>query len=258
MLVAGIDSGSVASKAVLLDCETGQCVASAITPTGWNAKETGQAVLDMACNKVGISAESLARIVGTGYGRVAFPFVHKTITEITCHARGASQLFPDTQVVVDIGGQDSKVIRVAPDGSVTDFVMNDKCAAGTGRFLQVVAGILDYSLEDLSVAATKGKPAIISSMCAVFAETEIVGLLAKGTPPEDIAAGVYLSIARRVSGLAGRVSGEGGWTFTGGLATSKPFALALSTAVGRPVRVPKHPQLVGAYGAALLAASHIQ
>lgn len=255
MLVAGIDSGSVASKAVLLDPQTCCPVASAILPTGWNPKETGLAVLEQACARAGIESVALDRIVGTGYGRVAFPFVHKTVTEITCHARGASYLFPDTGVVVDIGGQDSKAIHVGTKGAVLDFVMNDKCAAGTGRFLQVVANILECSLDDLSVAAAQGQPVTISSMCAVFAETEIVGLLARGTPPQDIAAGVYLSIAKRVSALAGRVSPSGAWTFTGGLATSPSFAKALSTAVGHPVRVPEEPQMVGALGAALLAAS---
>lgn len=143
---------------------------------------------------------AVSRIVGTGYGRISLPFADKVVTEITCHARGAVHLFPGTGVVLDIGGQDSKVISTAPDGSVQDFLMNDKCAAGTGRFLQVLSDILGMELAELGEAAGRGKPAAISSMCAVFAETEIIGLLARGTPPADIAAGVFRSIARRYAG----------------------------------------------------------
>ena len=176
------------------------------------------------------------------------------VTEITCHARGAVHLFPGTGVVLDIGGQDSKVINTAPDGSVQDFLMNDKCAAGTGRFLQVLSGILGMELAELGEAAGRGKPAAISSMCAVFAETEIIGLLAQGTPTADIAAGVFRSIARRMRGLAARIPLRGECTFTGGLATSPSFSRLLSEELGVPVNVPQYPQFVGAIGAALIAA----
>ena len=252
MPVAGVDVGSVAAKAVIFDPQSRSLLGKAVLPTGWNAREAGEKALSAACADAGGIAAS--RIVGTGYGRISLPFADKVVTEITCHARGAVHLFPGTGVVLDIGGQDSKVISTAPDGSVQDFLMNDKCAAGTGRFLQVLSGILGMELAELGEAAGRGKPAAISSMCAVFAETEIIGLLARGTPPADIAAGVFRSIARRMRGLAARIPLRGECTFTGGLATSPSFSRLLSEELGVPVNVPEYPQLVGAIGAALIAA----
>ncbi|MCB8572616.1 acyl-CoA dehydratase activase [Bilophila wadsworthia] len=252
MPVAGVDVGSVAAKAVIFDPQSRSLLGKAVLPTGWNAREAGEKALAAARADAGGIAAS--RIVGTGYGRISLPFADKVVTEITCHARGAVHLFPGTGVVLDIGGQDSKVISTAPDGSVQDFLMNDKCAAGTGRFLQVLSGILGMELAELGEAAGRGKPAAISSMCAVFAETEIIGLLARGTPPADIAAGVFRSIARRMRGLAARIPLRGECTFTGGLATSPSFSRLLSEELGVPVNVPEYPQLVGAIGAALIAA----
>ena len=263
MPVAGVDVGSVAAKAVIFDPQSRSLLGKAVLPTGWNAREAGEKALAAACADAGGIAAS--RIVGTGYGRISLPFADKVVTEITCHGRGAARLFgrhargavhlfPGTGVVLDIGGQDSKVISTAPDGSVQDFLMNDKCAAGTGRFLQVLSGILGMELAELGEAAGRGKPAAISSMCAVFAETEIIGLLARGTPPADIAAGVFRSIARRMRGLAARIPLHGECTFTGGLATSPSFSRLLSEELGVPVNVPEYPQLVGAIGAALIAA----
>ena len=184
MPVAGVDVGSVAAKAVIFDPQSRSLLGKAVLPTGWNAREAGEKALAAACADAGGIAAS--RIVGTGYGRISLPFADKVVTEITCHARGAVHLFPGTGVVLDIGGQDSKVISTAPDGSVQDFLMNDKCAAGTGRFLQVLSGILGMELAELGEAAGRGKPAAISSMCAVFAETEIISLLARGTPHPPI------------------------------------------------------------------------
>lgn len=181
MPVAGVDVGSVAAKAVIFDPQSRSLLGKAVLPTGWNAREAGEKALAAACADAGGIAAS--RIVGTGYGRISLPFADKVVTEITCHARGAVHLFPGTGVVLDIGGQDSKVISTAPDGSVQDFLMNDKCAAGTGRFLQVLSGILGMELAELGEAAGRGKPAAISSMCAVFAETEIIGLLARVRHP---------------------------------------------------------------------------
>lgn len=253
MLVAGIDIGSVAAKAVIFDTKGKTTVGTALQPSGWNTKEAGEQVLLSACARAGVGAEELGFIVGTGYGRIALPMANKVVTEITCHARGAAHLFPKTGVVLDIGGQDSKVISVDSHGLVQDFLMNDKCAAGTGRFLQVLSGILGMDLVQLGEAANSGQPVAISSMCAVFAETEIIGLLAQGTPPENIAAGVFLSIARRMRGLAGRIPMRAECTFTGGLATSPAFARLLEEELKVPVNVPEEPQLVGALGAALIA-----
>ncbi|MFI3271347.1 MAG: acyl-CoA dehydratase activase [Pseudomonadota bacterium] len=258
MLVAGIDIGSVAAKAVIYDVAKKKSVGFALQPSGWNTKEAGEQVLSAACTKVGIAPDQLQYIVGTGYGRIALPMAHKVVTEITCHAKGASYLFPKTGVVLDIGGQDSKVISIDDSGLVQDFLMNDKCAAGTGRFLQVLSGILGMDLVQLGEAAKHGKPVSISSMCAVFAETEIIGLLAQGTPPEDIATGVFLSIARRMRSLAGRIPMRGECTFTGGLATSPAFAHLLAEELNVAVNVPDEPQLVGALGASLIAAKMVQ
>ena len=264
MIVAGIDIGSVAAKSCIFDASENRILGHAVLPTGWNAKEAGEKALAAACAGAGVASSALSRVVGTGYGRVSLPFADKTVTEITCHARGAAHLFPQTGVVLDIGGQDSKVIRLDPQagmngsvvkkGAVIDFIMNDKCAAGTGRFLQVLSGILDMSLEELSRAAAEGTPVSISSMCAVFAETEIVGLLAQGTPPADIAAGVFLSIVRRMCALAKRIPMQGQCTFAGGLAVSPAFRDMLARELGVPVNVPEHPQVMGALGAALIAA----
>lgn len=257
MLVAGIDVGSVAAKAVVFDAEAKAVCGGAVLPTGWNTREAGQAALDAACREAQTQPEQLSQIVGTGYGRIALPFAHKTVTEITCHARGAAWLYPGAGVVLDIGGQDSKAISLDSDGAVRDFVMNDKCAAGTGRFLQVLSGILGLPLEELGQAAARGTPVPISSMCAVFAETEIVGLLAQGAKPEDLAAGVLASIARRMRALAKRISFSGICVFSGGLAVSPAFQTFLSRELDMPVTVPERPQLVGALGAALIAASRL-
>ena len=246
----GIDIGSTAAKVVA----RGDHEMEFALPTGWSSKETANIIKErLAGDGIDVTGDG-AKVVATGYGRIAVEYADYVITEITCHARGAVHLFPGTDVVLDIGGQDSKVISTAPDGSVQDFLMNDKCAAGTGRFLQVLSGILGMELAELGEAAGRGKPAAISSMCAVFAETEIIGLLARGTPPADIAAGVFRSIARRMRGLAARIPLRGECTFTGGLATSPSFSRLLSEELGVPVNVPEYPQLVGAIGAALIAA----
>lgn len=251
MFTAGVDVGSVAAKAVIYDIEHQTVAGMAIQPTGWNPKAAGEDVLQSACRDAGIAQPDF--IIATGYGRVSLPFADKAATEISCHARGAVHLFPDTRLVLDIGGQDSKVIRTDTDGSVLDFLMNDKCAAGTGRFLQMIAGILNSDIEDLGALAMSGTPAPISSMCAVFAETEIVGLLARGTPPADIIAGVLVSIVRRTCSLAARIPLYGECTFTGGLASSAIFGAMLSKELGVPINIPEHPQYTGAFGAALLA-----
>ena len=263
MYVAGIDVGSVAAKALVLEEQPGReprVAGRAVLPTGWNTAEAGRLALEQACAAAQVARESVMRIVATGYGRIALPFADKSLTEIRCQARGAAHLFPRAGVILDIGGQDSKVIslEVRPEargsaGKVRDFLMNDKCAAGTGRFLQMLSGILNMPLDDLGRAAAAGDPVAISSMCAVFAETEIVGLLAGGTAPQDIAAGVFRSIARRMCGLARRITLHDECVFTGGLAASPALASILSDELGLPVKVPADPQVVGALGAALIA-----
>ncbi len=256
--VVGVDVGSVATKIVLLEAHSKTLLAKSLVPTGWDPKNAALQGLETLYGKAQIQAEQVAYFVGTGYGRIALPFAEKNITEISCHARAATFLCPQARLVLDIGGQDSKAIKISAEGSVLDFVMNDKCAAGTGRFLQVLSGILQMSLDDLGRAAGKGRAVSISSMCAVFAESEIVGLLAQGTKPEDVAAGVFVSIAKRMRGLAGRVGtlshGEDMCVFTGGLATSSAFIHILSQELGISLHVPEHAQHMGALGAALFAA----
>ena len=249
MLTAGIDIGSTGTKVVLFD---GEVRGSAMVPTGWDPKTAGLAAFHMALVAAGIAEGAVQQIVGTGYGRVSLPIFDRKVTEITCHARGAYHLFPDTRTVVDIGGQDSKVIALDAEGRVADFIMNDKCAAGTGRFLQVMAGVLDASLEELGAIAAGADPVQISSMCAVFAESEIIGLLARGVAKGRIAAGIFDAIARRIQGLAGRVALSENITFSGGVALNPEICRAIGAGLGVSLRVPPAPQFVGALGAALL------
>jgi predicted CoA-substrate-specific enzyme activase len=202
VITAGIDVGSTATKDVIFD---GTIRSMAIIPTGLNPKEAGRNVFLEALNKAGLQERDLNTIVGTGYGRVSLSFIDKKVTDITCHAKGAKFLFPQTRTVIDIGGQDSKVIAVAEDGSVADFIMNDKCAAGTGRFLQVMTGILDITLAELEQMASGCEPVSINSMCTVFAESEIIGLLAQEVTKETIASGIVQTIAKKLISLDARV-----------------------------------------------------
>ncbi|MDL2268180.1 acyl-CoA dehydratase activase [Desulfovibrio sp. OttesenSCG-928-G15] len=255
MITAGVDIGSVAAKAVIVDRDTNTIIGHAVLPTGWNPRQAFTDCLGAAAKRAGVAISAIHKanaVTATGYGRVMLKNETSVLSEITCHAAGARFHFPEADGVVDIGGQDSKAIRFSPDGAVEDFVMNDKCAAGTGRFIQMTATILGMDLNAFSAAAAKGKPAAISSMCAVFAESEIVGLLARETPPQDIAAGVVLSIAERTAGMSRRLALRGPCVFSGGLAASCAMADRLSFVLGRKVLVPPQPQLTGALGAALL------
>ena len=223
-----------------------------MVPTGWDPKGAGVLALRQAIDSAGISESSVKSIVGTGYGRVSLPIFDKKVTEITCHARGAYHLFPETRTVVDIGGQDCKVITLDDHGRVAEFIMNDKCAAGTGRFLQVMAGVLGLSLEELGRISVGAQPASISSMCTVFAESEIIGLLAQGVDKGSIAAGIFDTISRRIQGLAGKVSVSKNVTFSGGVALSPEICRAVGAGLGVGMQVPAAPQFVGALGAAII------
>lgn len=250
MITAGIDVGSTATKAVVFD---GTVLGEALLPTGWNPREAGEQALESALRRAGVAPGAVKAVVGTGYGRISLPFIDRKATEVACHARGASFLVPGTRLIVDIGGQDSKIISVNENGSVTDFLMNDKCAAGTGRFLQVMTGVLDVTLDELGELALGCEPAPVSSMCAVFAESEVIGLLSRGVSKGAVAAGVIESISRRIQALAGRMPPADEITFTGGLARNTAVRLRLSQVLDRPLRVPEKPQMVGALGAALIA-----
>lgn len=252
MAFVGIDVGSVAAKAVVL--HEHRIIASALGPTGWSPKEAGRSVFEMALNKAGINQSDVQKVVGTGYGRVSLDFIDQAVTEITCHGKGANFWFPQKALVIDIGGQDSKAIAVDGKGKVLNFVMNDKCAAGTGRFLQVTAQTLGLELGQLAELPL-AEPVIINSMCTVFAESEVVSLLASGVPKEKIVAGLYHSITRRISSMCGSFDLSSGIIFTGGVARNKNMRNTLAKVLGSEVVVPEEPQMIGALGAALVAES---
>ena len=253
MLYAGIDAGSRAVKIVLLDADSREEATSGCVPQGVQSEEIAMGLLDGLLREVGAGRGDIKRMVATGYARAAVSAADTTITEITCHACGVHRVLPEARTVIEIGGQDSKLLRLDADGSVRDFAMNDRCAAGTGRFLEVVAERLDVPLEHLGEKAARSKrPASISSTCIVFAESEIIGLLASGTPPEDIIAGVQNSIATRVRAMIGR-SVAPPVVFTGGVAMVPGMDRALEEALGEPVSIVPRPQFTGALGAAILA-----
>lgn len=255
MIYAGIDAGSRAIKIVLMDADKLEIVGKGITDQGVEQDKLASELFDRVLKSGGVKRQDVATIVATGYGRNAVSFADTTITEITCHAVGVHHLVPEAMTVVDIGGQDSKLIRLDAFGRVRDFAMNDRCAAGTGRFLEVVAQRLDVELGSLgSMAARSRHPAAISSMCVVFAETEIIGLLVSGTAREDIVAGVQAAIAKRIIAMAGR-NVELPIIFTGGVAMITGMDAALETALGKSVTISPDPQMTGALGAAILASN---
>ncbi len=255
MLVCGVDLGARSAKVVLLDPAAPADFRHWIADTGHDPARTGHRLLDEALAATSSRPEDVACTIATGYGRAALPFASATLTEITCHARGVRHCFPNARTIVDIGGQDSKVIALDERGAVSDFAMNDRCAAGTGRFLEIVARILDLDLDQLGeVAAGAARPAAISSMCAVFAESEVVGLLARGTPRQEVLAGVHASIASRVATLASRMRVQPPAVFTGGVAKNAAMVRAVAAALSLELAVPPEPQVTGALGAALIAA----
>ncbi len=216
--------------------------------------------MDKAVEKAGLSSiADLDYIVGTGYGRLKVPFANENISEITCHARGAQWLLPTVRTVVDIGGQDCKVMSLGDKGKVLEFVMNDRCAAGTGRFFEAMARALDCSLQGLSELALQGKnPATISSQCSVFAESEVVTLVNEGKELSDIVAGLHASIASRLNSMVRKVGLVEDVVLTGGCAKNDGLAKALEEKLGMSVKkLPIDPQIVGAIGAALIAAERV-
>ena len=250
MISIGIDVGSVAAKAAAFDGE--KILATAIYPTGWSPKEVGEQLLEDILKKTNAKSEDVKSIIGTGYGRVSLPFVDKAITEITCHGKGAFFMDPDIRTVIDIGGQDSKIIKLNKDGQVVDFLMNDKCAAGTGRFLQVMANALAVDVGDLSDLATGVEPVNISSMCTVFAESEVVSLVAEGSSKETIAAGLLQSVCNKTYSLASRVGVENKVFFSGGVSRNKLIGELLSEKLGVEVISSEESPFLGAIGAAII------
>ncbi|MBM6989750.1 MAG: 2-hydroxyacyl-CoA dehydratase [Olsenella umbonata] len=250
--VLGVDSGSTSTDAVVMELD-GTIVASVIGATGAKASRGAAAVIQEVLDQAHLTRDDLAMSVATGYGRDAIPNMDVAITEITCHAAGAHYLAPQARTVIDIGGQDSKVIHLNEDGTVQNFVMNDKCAAGTGRFLEAMARTLQMPIEELSRQGLEWHHDVtISSMCTVFAESEVVSLIADDTPTPDIIHGLDVSVARKTAALARRVGGEPPYLMTGGVANNEGVVKALSEVLGAPVATHEDSQLCGAIGAAVL------
>ncbi len=247
----GVDIGSTAAKvAVLSDAEMGsELLFTDVTPTGYSGVDAADRIR-ISLEDEGFGPEECS-IVATGYGRVSVPYAAKTITEITCHGRGAVYLFGSDGVVIDVGGQDTKVIVIA-GGRVIKFTMNDKCSAGTGKFLEVMANRIGVTQEELSQLAREGQPTQISSMCTVFAESEVISLIAAGTPREDIAWGVIESVAAKVRPLVPRLE-SASYFLTGGLCDNAYFVERLSEHLGSTVATCPQARFAGAIGAALSA-----
>ncbi len=250
---AGVDVGSTQTKAIVLS-EERKIIGRALINTGAFVSQAAERAFKEAAKDAGIPAEDIAYVVGTGYGRYKVNFGNAQITEISCHARGAKFLFPKTQTVIDMGGQDAKGIRVGPDGDVKDFVMNDKCAAGTGRFLSNAADTLSVSLDDIGpISLTGKKPVRLSTVCAVFVESDIMSYLAEGKTMPDILAGVHSAIAARTIALVRRVGIEPEVSFTGGVSRNIGMVKALEEKLKLPVNVCDDSHYIGAIGAALFA-----
>jgi predicted CoA-substrate-specific enzyme activase len=246
---AGVDIGSTMTKVVVLGSDV---LASLIGPTGAEHRRLANKVMAEALAQACLRFEDLAYVVATGYGRINVPFADRKVTEITCHAKGVHSLLPTVKTIVDIGGQDSKGIKIS-DGKVVTFVMNDKCAAGTGRFLEVIADALGVPLEKLGeVSLLAQRPAGISSTCTVFAEQEVVSQLASGEPVANLIAGVHDAIATRVYSMVNKVKIEQDVALTGGGAKNGGLVRAMEQKFGYPVLVPPEPLLTGALGAALI------
>jgi predicted CoA-substrate-specific enzyme activase len=253
MLTCGIDIGARSIDIVLLEEE--RIVASSVRETGIAPRENARSAHEALLRDAGVESPDIARTVATGYGRNTFEGMDRAASEILCHAAGTALLFPRARTVIDIGAQDSKVIRAESGGAVLDFIMNDRCAAGTGKFIEMVAAMLHLPLEEVGQLALETRENIeISSMCAVFAESEIIGLLHKGVPREVILRGVFRSIARRTLGMAGRFGLEKDVVFTGGVALNPGVVEALRQESRiRDILVPPDPRITGALGAAILA-----
>jgi len=254
MWFAGVDVGSISAESVIVD-EEGRVVGQAIGATGADSAAAAGRTFAEALEQAGLEPSQIGRVVSTGYGRERVSFAHDKITEITCHGRGALHLFPEARTVIDIGGQDSKAIRVDERGRVMSFQMNDKCAAGTGRFLEVMARALEVDLIEMGPLALESKNRVsVSSVCTVFAESEVVGLIHQGVDKRDIIRGIHAAIADRTRSLVGRVGITPELVMSGGVAKNPGVVAELEERIGCRLRLPPEPQIVGALGAAVIAA----
>ena len=254
---AGVDVGSTQTKAIVIN-EAKNIVGRALTDTGANVIRAAEQAFAEALRDANVREEEVEYVVGTGYGRYRVTFGNTQVTEISCHGRGAVHMFPGTRTVLDMGGQDTKAIRVRPSGEIVDFCMNDKCAAGTGRFLGAAASALDIPLDQLGPTALRAeRPVRISTTCTVFAESEVLSWVGKGKKIEDILQGVHQSIAARSIGLLRRVGIEEEITFTGGVTRNIGMVEALQKSLGTKLNVSGDSHYIGALGAALFALDHV-
>jgi predicted CoA-substrate-specific enzyme activase len=253
MITAGIDIGSISTKAAVLS--EGKLLGTRVIFTGYNAEVAGRNVFEDLLRELVLERSAIRKVISTGYGRNSVRFVDKAVTEITCHGAGAHYLDPRVRSIIDIGGQDSKAIVIDEKGKVKNFAMNDKCAAGTGRFLEVMARALEVDLEGFgSLSLDARNPSKISSLCTVFAESEVISLISRGEGRENIVAGIHEAIAARVAAMANRVGMVPPLVMTGGVAKNAGVVKALEKKLGMPIRVSEHAQVNGAIGAAVLAA----
>ena len=248
---AGIDVGSTMTKGILLD---DGILAAVIGPTGPEQRRLANRVMEEVLRKADRSFQDITCVVATGYGRINVPFADRQYTEITCHAKAIASLFPGAKTVIDIGGQDVKGIKIDASGRSTDFVMNDKCAAGSGRFIEVIADTLGVPLDRVGELSLQSKnPARISNICTLWAQQEVAASLAEGTPVEDLLAGVHQSLAERICRMVNRLRVEEEVIVTGGGARNRGLLKALSEQLSHNLRVPEEPLITGALGAALMA-----
>jgi len=254
----GVDVGSTQTKAVILD-PSGGIIGRSLIDTGANVVQAAERAFGLAVEEAGIDPTDVGFVIGTGYGRYRVEFGHAQVTEICCHARGAARMFPSTRTVLDMGGQDTKAIRIQPGGDVLDFCMNDKCAAGTGRFLQSAAAALDLDLGEIgSIALAGSRPVKISTTCTVFAENEVLSWLARDKRIEDILAGVHRSIATRSIALLRRVGTEEEITFTGGVTRNEAMVAVLEEMLETSLNVSPESHYMGALGAALFGLERLE
>lgn len=252
MYFAGVDIGSTMTKVLLTD-KSGNLLSTIKGPTGAEHRQLANEVMRQALQEASLQIDDISYIVATGYGRLNVPFADHQITELSCHARGISSLFPNARTVIDIGGQDAKCMKI-DDGRLISFVMNDKCAAGTGRFLEVIATALGIKLEDMGEISLKPTKRIqISNLCTIFAQQEVVALLSRGEKLENIVAGLHDALAGRIAALARRLGIEPDLVLTGGVAKNTGVVKAMKESLGCEILVPEEPLITGALGAAILA-----
>ncbi|MGQ9722977.1 MAG: acyl-CoA dehydratase activase [Candidatus Jordarchaeum sp.] len=253
MIVAGCAIGSLTGKALIM--KDSKILAYSIVPSTIKPEKTSRNAMDTALENVGLKSGDIEYIVGTGYGRMKVSFADLNVSELSCHGKGSHWLIPSIRTVIDVGGQDCKVIRLDDDGRILDFAMNDKCAAGTGRFLEVMAKAMEVKLDDLGELSKKSvNPAQITSQCSVFAETEVISLIAQGVEVVDIIGGIHESIASRIASLVHKVGLKEDVTVTGGVAKNSGVIEAIKKKLGVEIKkLPLDPQVIGALGAALIA-----